>query len=45
LSADGTLASDPGFQAALELEREQLEDEVSDFKAWPVISLGFVYKF
>jgi hypothetical protein len=45
LSADGALASDPGFQAALELEREQLEDEVSDFKAWPVISLGFVYKF
>ena len=45
LSANGALASDPGFQAALELEREQLEDEVNDFKAWPVISLGFVYKF
>lgn len=45
LTADGNLSSDSGFQAALELERQQLEDEVSDFKAWPVISLGFVYKF
>jgi hypothetical protein len=45
LSIDGSLSTDPGFMAALELEREQLEDEVSDFKAWPVISLGFVYKF
>jgi len=45
LSANGALASDPSFQAALEVERQQLEDEVSDFKAWPVVSLGFVYKF
>jgi len=45
LSADGALAGNPGFDAALELERQQLEDEMSDFKAWPVVSLGFVYKF
>ncbi|MGI9272062.1 MAG: hypothetical protein ACR2QT_09825 [Woeseiaceae bacterium] len=45
LEASGALAADPGFQAALELERQDLEDEMSDFKAWPVISLGFVYKF
>ena len=30
---------------ALEAERLELEDEVSDFKAWPVVSLGFVYNF
>lgn len=30
---------------ALEAERLELEDEVSDFKAWPVISLSFVYNF
>ena len=30
---------------ALESERVQLEDEVSDYKAWPVVSLGFVYNF
>ena len=45
LTADGLLASDPTFLAALEDERVQLEDEVSDFKAWPVISIGFVYNF
>jgi hypothetical protein len=30
---------------ALEIERTELEDEMSDFKAWPVISLGFIYNF
>ncbi len=30
---------------ALEIERAELEDEMSDFKAWPVISLGFIYNF
>ena len=45
LEADGLLALDPGFQAALEAERLELEDEMSDFKAWPVVSVGFVYKF
>lgn len=45
LTADGVLASDPIFQDALEVERQELEDEVSDYKAWPVISLGFVVNF
>lgn len=45
LEADGLLANDPGFQSALESERLELVDEMSDFKAWPVISLGFVYNF
>lgn len=45
LESDGLLASDPGFQAAMEAERQELEDEMKDFKAWPVVSLGFVYKF
>ncbi len=45
LQADGLLAQDPGFLAALEDERLELEDEMSDFKAWPVLSLGVVYKF
>ncbi len=30
---------------ALEAERLELEDEISDYKAWPVISLSFVYNF
>ena len=45
LVADGLLASDPGFLASLETEREELEDEMSDFKAYPVVSLSFVYNF
>ncbi|MDH3748638.1 MAG: hypothetical protein OER97_10570 [Gammaproteobacteria bacterium] len=45
LSADGTLANDQQFLAALEAERLELEDDVSDYKAWPVIALGFVYNF
>lgn len=45
LEADGLLASDPSFLAALDAERIELEDEMKDFKAWPVISLGIVYKF
>jgi len=45
MTADGLLANDPVFQTSLETERQQLEDEVSDYKAWPVISLGFVFNF
>ena len=30
---------------ALDNERNELEDEMSDFKAWPVLSLTFVYNF
>jgi hypothetical protein len=29
----------------LEAERADLEDEISDYKAWPVVSLSFVYNF
>lgn len=45
LVADGLLASDPTFQAELEAERQDLEDKFSDFKAYPVVSLSFVYNF
>lgn len=45
LVADGLAAGSAAFIAALEQERLQLEDEVSDYKAWPVVSLGFVYNF
>ncbi|MDJ0940897.1 MAG: hypothetical protein QNJ00_14135 [Woeseiaceae bacterium] len=45
LTADGLLANDPTFLAAVEAERVELEDEVSNYKAWPVVSLGFVFNF
>lgn len=45
LAADGFLANDPTFQASLEAERQELEDEISDYEIWPVVSLGFVVNF
>ena len=45
LDADGLLAQEPLFRASLEAERLELEDEMSDFKAWPALSLGFFYRF
>ena len=50
LTSDGTLATDPSpagdlFRSALETERQELESEVEDFKAYPVISIGFNFNF
>ena len=45
ITADGLLATQPAFQQSLEAERLELEDEISDYKAWPVVSLGFVVNF
>ncbi len=49
LEATGLSSAPPEVQAellpALEAERLELEDEVNDFKAWPVVSLAFVYNF
>lgn len=45
LTADGTGSGQLPFEAALELERQQLEDDLSDYKAYPVVSLAFIYNF
>ena len=45
LSADGALSGDPTFEASLDAERLLLEEELSDMKVWPVVSLGFVVNF
>lgn len=45
ISSDGVLSGDPMFDASLEAERAELENEISEFKAWPVVSLGFVFNF
>ncbi|MCH6549298.1 MAG: hypothetical protein IH812_05665 [Proteobacteria bacterium] len=45
LTADGLLASDPTFMAALEAERLEIEAEFEDYKAFPVLSLGFSFNF
>ena len=38
-------AEQAAIDSALDVERAQIEDDISDYKAWPVISLGFVYNF
>ncbi len=40
LTADGTLASDPTFQANLESERQEIEDDLSQLTIYPVVSIG-----
>jgi hypothetical protein len=45
LAASGTLADDPVFQASLATEQQELTDDLSNFKAYPVISLAFIYNF
>ena len=45
MTADGLLSGDPTFEASLDAERAELENELSDYKAWPVVSLGFVFNF
>ncbi len=47
LTSDGSLALivDPGFLADLESERQELENELEDMKAYPVISIGFNFNF
>jgi len=47
LTSDGALAmsNNAGFMADLEAERIQLEDELKDLKAYPVVSIGFNFNF
>lgn len=45
LQADGLAASLPAFQSALETERLEIQSDVDNYKAWPVLSLAFVYNF
>ena len=47
MTSDGALAqiSDPGFLADLETERLELQDELKDLKAYPVLSIGFNFNF
>jgi hypothetical protein len=45
LTSDGALAGDPAFNAALDAERLELENELEDFKAYPVFSIGFAFNF
>ena len=39
------VSTNPEFQSDLERERQDLEDEYSDYNIWPVGVLGFGYRF
>lgn len=45
LTATGVLATDPTFLSDLQQEEDDLEDDLENFKYYPVISLGVTYKF
>jgi len=45
LTADGTLTSDPAFQANLAQEEKNAENDIKDFTVYPVIALGLSYRF
>lgn len=45
LTATGTSANDPTFIARLQEEEDDLQDDLDDFKYYPVISMGLTYKF
>jgi len=45
LTSDGTYAGDPAYQAALEKERRDLQNDVDDYKTYPVVALGLRYGF
>lgn len=45
LSATGTLASDPTFRAHLANEEADLQDDLDDFKIYPVFSANLYFRF
>ena len=45
LTSDSIYANLPEVQTALEAERRDLEDDIKDFKTYPVVELGLRYKF
>jgi hypothetical protein len=45
ISASGPDASLPNFSSDLEQERLDLQNDLADFRFWPVVSAGFLYQF
>ncbi|MBN2128697.1 MAG: hypothetical protein JW741_04345 [Sedimentisphaerales bacterium] len=45
LTATGPLATDPDFLADLAREEEDLEDDIGDFKVYPVLSASLFFRF
>jgi hypothetical protein len=45
LRAAGPLASDPAFRRGLAEEQSRIEDDMSDFRFYPIISISLYYRF
>ncbi len=45
LTASGPIASDPTFQDDLNQEKQNIEDDVDSFTIYPMIAIGFCYRF
>jgi hypothetical protein len=45
VSSSGSLANNSEFQADLEAERADKEDQARDYKLWPVLQLHILYRF
>ncbi len=45
LSADGALSNDPTFLSELKKEEKNLQDELDNYKFYPVIAVGISYRF
>ncbi len=45
LTSNGTYASNPTYQQALEQERQTLKSDLDDLKTWPVVAFGVGYHF
>jgi hypothetical protein len=43
--ATGPIANDPNFKANLRKEEQSINDDLSSFEFYPVIKMGFVYRF
>jgi len=44
-TATGSLANDPSFRASLEQERRELQDDVNDYKLYPIAQVSIGYRF
>lgn len=45
LVATGPIASDPDFQAELANERREIEEDIDNFKIYPILQLGLGFRF
>jgi len=45
LSATGSLASNPDFQASLRQEEQEVEDDLDQYKVYPIVQIALGYRF